>query len=288
MTRIKSLFEHLGLDWFLVLAKDIEIVRRESLPSVSFDTLDDAGKVDDALEFCNALAEKVQDRIQRIEAKATSLAGFAGAIMALTASLGGFLIDPSKGWSTTALIIAAAILFFLVVVALLITLLVALRTVDVFLYKQSEVAARDIFDLCGSATTLLSVKRQRATDLFKAYEANVYVAREKATYLGGAQLWFRNALALLFLLSLTVGTQAVTSAVQKSRIAPTPTPTPQASPPLAQATPVSTGSVTATPSPSPTSVAAGLTPTPTNRSAPTPLPTTPIAPAPTPGPKRTP
>ena len=66
-------------------------------------------------------------------------------------------------------------------------------------YRFTYPSANDIFRL--SDATLNYVKRERVASLFYSFARNVRVVNRKATYLSGAQVWFRNSIVLLLTLT---------------------------------------------------------------------------------------
>jgi hypothetical protein len=120
--------------------------------------------------------------------------------------MAGVLLDRAK---ITSLPMSGltALLYLAVVASLIVTVVLASRVVALGLYRLSYPAARDVFDL--SHNTLTSVKRERLASLFYSFGQNSQVVNKKATYLGGAQLWFRNAVVMILALSLVLAAQAL-------------------------------------------------------------------------------
>jgi hypothetical protein len=267
---VHKIIERLGLDWFILLIgkpafEDAPLPYPTTFSEIreKLGDLRDKEKLDDAIEYCSSLLKREEDRSDKVESKAFTLIGITGIATGFITGFAGLLLDRDKITSTSVLIPAAA-LYILVVISLMWTIYLAVKVVIVGDYRFTYPSANDIFDL--SNATLNHVKRERAASLFYSFAQNVQVVNRKATYLGGAQLWFRNSIVLLLVLTLLLAVCAPLmptsvpgvptppigsgSTVQPTR-APTDTP---------QATPMPTGTPTRTPTSTPTCT---LTATPT-------------------------
>jgi hypothetical protein len=145
-------------------------------------------------------------------------------------------------------------------------------------YRFAYPGADDIFRLSDAA--LEFVKRERVIDLFYSFANNSKLVNRKATYLRFAQVWFRNSIIVLILMTFVLASSyALRSQIalvnnvaplptQTATITATQTPTPTLTP-----TATYSPSATVTSSPSATirpSLTATLTPTLINTSTPIP------------------
>ena len=202
---MSRILEVTGLDWFVVLTgqpafEDAALPYPSTLAEIrdKLDIVDDKDKLDDAVEFCQDLLDREMERADRIEAKAFTLLGITGIGTAFITGFAALLLDRGKIASTPALI-TAAILFILAAVSFLWTISLATRVVAIGRYRFTRPSANDVFLL--SSASLLTVKHERAVSLFHSFAQNVRQVDRKATYLGGAQLWFRNSITLLLILT---------------------------------------------------------------------------------------
>jgi len=97
-------------------------------------------------------------------------------------------------------LIIAALLYIAVVISLMMTILLAMKVVAVREYRFTYPKAIDIFDL--SRASLHYVKRERVISLFYSFVKNAQIVNRKATFLAGAQVWLRNSIVLLLVLTL--------------------------------------------------------------------------------------
>jgi hypothetical protein len=259
---VSKAIEHLGLDWFALLIgksafEDAPLPYPATLSEVrkKFGDLRDKEKLDDAIEYCGSLLKREEDRSDKIESKAFTLIGITGIATGFITGFAGLLLDRGKITSTWVLK-PAAVLYILVVISLMWTIYLAVKVVIVGDYRFTYPSANDIFDL--SNATLNHVKRERAASLFYSFAQNVQVVNRKATYLGGAQLWFRNSIVLLLVLTLLL---AVCAPLMPTSVSGVPTPPMGSSPTVQptraptdtpQATPMPTGTPTRTPTSTPT------------------------------------
>jgi hypothetical protein len=208
---MSKVIERLGLDWFVIL---IGKPAFEDAPLPHPITLSEARerfgdlegeKLDDALEYCDELLGREDDRSDKIESKAFTLIGITGIATAFITGFAGLLLEREKLALVPVLIVAAA-LYVLVVLALMFTIYLAVKVVTVGDYVFTYPSANDIFEL--SKASLEYVKRERAASLFYSFTQNQQVVNRKVTYLSGAQLWFRNSVVLLLVLTLLLALYA--------------------------------------------------------------------------------
>lgn len=197
--------ERIGLDWFIMLtgrpAFEIppEVENLPELRQAFAKVKDDNGALDDAVEYCTYLLKREDDREEKIESKAQAIIGFMGIATAFSLGFADLLLDRAQIGSTWAMWIVA-LLYVIVVFSFLWTIFLASKAVDVFGYRFTYPSADSILDL--EKESLQEVKRERAASLLRSINQNSEMVRKKATYLGGAQLWFRNSIILLMILML--------------------------------------------------------------------------------------
>jgi hypothetical protein len=278
---MSRVIERLGLDWFVILFRkpdfeDAPLPYPDTLSEIrdKLDILWDEEKLDDALDFCSGLMKREEDRSDKVESKAFTLIGITGIATGFIIGFAGLLLDRSKIASRPVLIVAA-MLYILVAISLMWTIFLAMKVVTIGAYRFTYPSANDIFELSDSS--LRYVKRERAVSLFYSFAQNARVVNRKATYLGGAQLWFRNSIILLLILTLFLALHTVISTVTQvpTTTAPTPVivPTSMGQPsstlmPISTHTLIVTTTTTVLPSPTGT-----LQPLPTRPYTPTRIPT---------------
>lgn len=152
-------------------------------------------KLDDALNYSKELLNEESARGEKIESKAFSLIGVTGISTAFVTGISSLL---PKANLTTFLLILLALSYVFVVISLTLTILLAFKVVVVGKYKYFT---PDIFDVYKmESISLLETKKDRLTTYLSCYDNNSKIHNIKASYLIGAQLWFRNSvLSFLFL-----------------------------------------------------------------------------------------
>lgn len=254
---MKRFLEQLGVDWFTVIFKSSDFSDTPSPYPLSikeiserFGDLSDEQKLDDAVSYCTNLLKREEDRLDKIESKAFTLIGITGIAAGFIVAFAGLLFDWEKISSMPALVIAST-LYVIVAMSLMLTIFLAIKVINIGDYHLTYPSANDIFKL--SNANLSYVKRERVISLFYSFAHNVQIVNKKATYLGGAQLWFRNSIILLLSTALFFAIYVpVVSYLNNSsggittQSAPTPTYTPTASP-TGTSTPTDTPTNTPTP-----------------------------------------
>ena len=253
---MSKVIERLGLDWLVILIgkpafEDAPLPHPTTLSEAREGFRDLEGeKLDDALEYCDKLLGREDDRSDKIESKAFKLIGIPGIATGFITGFAGLLLEREKLALVPVLIVAAA-LYVLVVLALMFTIYLAVKVVTVGDYVFTYPSANDIFEL--SKASLQYVKRERAASLFFSFAQNERVVNRKATYLGGAQLWFRNSVVLLLALTLLLALYAPFKPSTSAPGVPVPTEEPTATiQPTVAPTDTPTATPTATVWPSPT------------------------------------
>lgn len=270
---MKDLIEQLGLDWLPILVGRVPFridapnpQSRLSEIRTSFSGLE-KGKVDEALTYCDGLLKREDERSAKIESKAFTLIGTTGIATAFITGFAALLLDRGKINSVPVLVIGA-LGYVLAVASLIFTVYLAVKVVTVGDYKFTYPSASDILKL--ATQNLIDVRRERATNLLFSYEQNTVAVNYKATYLGGAQLWFRNSVVLLSCLAMILAIYApFTSSPPASNVVIS-TPTSTATPTVA-----SSPTLTAIATTQPTATATPIAVAPTV----TTLPSTPTSPA---------
>ena len=226
--RLTAVSEAFGLDWLLVLAgkspfKDPPLYDTATIAQIRerFGDMRGGKKLDDAVAHCTALVKREEERSEAIESKAFTLTATAGIAASFIVAFGSLLLDRAK-LDNTPLLWITAIFYILAVLALVLTVYVALRVVRVGDYVFAYPSPEDIFVL--STGTLADVKLERAASLYYSYVRNLAVVNRKASYLQGAQLWFRNSVVLLLVLAFTLATYALLrpSSPSAAPVAPIP------------------------------------------------------------------
>ncbi len=212
MSRLRQflcrMIEQLGLDWFVLLIGK-PAFQEGSYPYPTkfqevrdkFSNLMDIEKINDATEYCTSLLEREEKRSYQVESKAFTLIGITGIATGFIIGFASLLLHQDK-ISSSYVLIPAAILYILVVISLMWTIFLSVKVVTVGEYKYTYPNPNDIFDLLNK--DLHHVKRERAASLFFSFVQNHKVVDRKATFLNGSQVWFRNSIILLFLLTLLI------------------------------------------------------------------------------------
>jgi hypothetical protein len=155
----------------------------------------------EALQYAATLLQHEEQRLDSMERKAFTLLGTTGVATPFVAGFAVVILDRSKLGTGFALQCAAG-LYLLVVVALLCTVFLALRAVEVgryrFTYPDLDEARR------LSEVPFAQAQRERAETLFRCFRLNHTVVNNKANYLIGAQVWFRNTIVVLLFLTVLV------------------------------------------------------------------------------------
>jgi hypothetical protein len=157
----------------------------------------DIKKLDEALNYTKELLDEESARGEKIESKAFSLIGVTGVSAAFVTGVSSLL---PKGHQTTLSLILLAVFYLLVVISLTLTVLLASKVVVVGKYKYSTPDIADVFKM--GSQVLLETKKDRLTSYLYCYANNNQLHNVKASYLIGAQLWFRNSVITFLLLAL--------------------------------------------------------------------------------------
>lgn len=226
-TRLKKILELSGIDlipWAFGL-----LPKEEDQQTKKFEKTDLNGiegqKLDEALLFAKDMLEKENARGETIEIKAQNLLGITGVATAFITGIVGLLpekVTDLPGWQ----IIVTGIIYLFVVIALIMTILLAFRVIQVGDYKTATPSIDDIF--FRSNLKIKDSKKKLLSAYIDSYKQNQQVHNNKATYLIGSQLWFRNAIMELFVLALMLAWDLF--AIYPSSISPSVTITPHICP----------------------------------------------------------
>jgi hypothetical protein len=198
--------ERIGLDWFIILAGKPAFNDPPNTHTLAdlrnvFAQVKEDEALDDAIDYCSGLLKRENEREHQIESKAHTIIGFMGIATAFSLGFADLLIDRAQVASSWALV-PIALLYVMVVLSFLWTIFLASKAVAVFEYRFTEPHPDDILAL--SRASLRYVKRERAASLFYSVSQNSRMVNRKGTYLGGAQLWFRNSIVVLLVLILVL------------------------------------------------------------------------------------
>jgi hypothetical protein len=244
--------EHIGLDWFILLTgkpafEDAPPPHPPKLSEIrhKFSDLTGQEKLDYAIHYCESLLKREDDRSDKIESKAFTLIGITGIATGFITGFASLLLDREK-LASDCILVPAIVLYILVAISLMWTIYLAVRVVIVGDYWFTYPSADDVLELPN--TSLSYIKRERVVSLFYSFAQNTRAVNRKATFLGGAQLWFRNSIVLLLALTLFLAVYAFFAPA--APVAPsTPTATLLSTPSLthAPAAPVGSTPTTRTP-----------------------------------------
>ncbi len=227
-TRLEIILEILGLDlipWVIGLQpKDEYTQTRYSEILAQLDGIE-GKKLDEALLFAKDMLEKENTRGEAIEIKAQNLLGVTGVATAFITGITGLLPEKVTDLPTWQIIMTGVIYLF-VVFTLIMTILLAFRVIRVGSYKTVTPDIDDVFSM--SNVTIKDSKKNLLTTYIYSYKRNQQVYNNKATYLIGSQLWFRNAIIMLLVLALMLALDLF--AINPSPIPPGVTTTPYVSP----------------------------------------------------------
>lgn len=200
---LAQLLKRTGLDFLpIILGTPLPPLTQEKAPSQQeLETLFlplDSDHSEEVLNVAINAFERQSERIQTIETKASSLMGFTGAGLALGSSLALFMMDASRQ-PDHLLLNLARVLFVLMLASYVCAIVLANRVIAVNRYRITAPTTDHV--TTANQHTVPELRALRSAALLYSERCNDLVAREKATYLIGAQLWFHNALFMLVLLA---------------------------------------------------------------------------------------
>ncbi len=158
-------------------------------------------KLDEALEYSKKLFAEEDERGGKIESKAFNLIGVTGISAAFVTGISSLF--PKDAQITFPFPVVILLIFYIfIVIALTLTILLASRVVIVGAYKYSFPDASDVFRM--NTQTLIETKKDRLASYLYCYSRNSQIHNIKASYLIGAQLWFRNSVVLFLILAFAL------------------------------------------------------------------------------------
>jgi hypothetical protein len=199
---IKKIYEMIGLDYFpyaIGLSKIMPDVSSgpEELKDIKTKLQDlDDKKIDDALNYSRDLFVEESQRGEKIESKAFNLIGVTGISVAFVTGISSLI---PKGEQSLPWLILLAILFITIVFSLTFTILLAFKVIAVGKYKYTSPSINNVQKM--ATQKLIEAKRDRLFDYIYCCEKNREMHNEKASYLIGAQLWFRNSVVSFLVLA---------------------------------------------------------------------------------------
>lgn len=162
--------------------------------------LEETDKIEEALDFCQGLFEREEERTKTLESKAMTLTGFAGLTTAFVSGFAALLLGAEE-IACKPVLAVLLVLYVLLVYSFVRTILCALRVVRVGdPYIFTSPAPWDIFRL--KTDDMDDIHRERAVEFFYSYVKNHAINDDKAGYLRSSQRGF--AVAALFLLLLSI------------------------------------------------------------------------------------
>lgn len=193
----KRAIEGSGLDWFSPVARRaaLDPPRQDSSYTEVVEAIPE-NVLEVAVERSNQYLRDRMEQIETIESKAIRLLGATGITTAFVVGFAGFLAN----WGTVAsfgMICALSVVFAFVVAALLGTVLLASLAVGVTTHQRLDDA--HIVNLSKESPGRVS--RRLVLDLLRAARHEQGIASKKGAYLIGAQVWFRNAIFLVLVLT---------------------------------------------------------------------------------------
>lgn len=154
-------------------------------------------QLDEALNFSKCIVDEESARGEKIESKAINIIGITGISAAFITGISSLL---PKGNLPILWLIILAIIYLSIVGSLTLTILLAARVITVGKYTRLDIT--NVFDMNTQKPS--ETKRIRLNDYLLCYANNSKVHNEKASYLIGAQLWFRNSVFAFLVLSITL------------------------------------------------------------------------------------
>jgi len=263
---LTSFLDTTGLDWIPIIFDETKfpeyprptVERHKEIQAQTADLADEV--VDEIVVYYEKLFENDDKRASTIESKAFSLMGITGIASSFIIGFAQFLLTNNSFPSIIRIVVM--VLYSLIGGSLLITLLLARKAIVIGKYNFMAPDPLDRLEL--KKTNRNDIYRQYAADLLRSYENNLALINDKATYVRGAQDWFRNAILLLFILSMVFTIYLLFRPNLDVQVTPQPIP-------------VFVVTVTSTPTYTPTYTPT-LTPAPTSTSTPLATPTSSIPP----------
>ena len=204
MQVIRNLLHITALDWIPIMLNDGKL-EGPSLPSTARIndlkeqlTNADSESLKEISSFSNDLVNKEDQRRLQIESKANSLIGITGLAAGFITGFAQFSLNSDHylgGYR-----ISLSILYVLIGFALLSTIIIARRATIVDKYAYIEPLPQDMLAIRKWSRDILI--RNHTAKMMYSSEYNAALNNRKATYVIGAQDWFRNSIVLLLILLL--------------------------------------------------------------------------------------
>jgi len=257
---VKGLLDTTGLDWLPVVVSDRfytpyvqEHAQENQEITESFEAHQTKLKIKqitDVIQELSKLKTDEDNRQEKIEAKALSLISFTGLSSAFVAGLVTVL---GSAQYSEVLRQRVVIVYSLLLLSLFVTVVLAIKAIRVGKFSFMFPHITNFWE--REDMTDIEYYRDQARDLLRSYIHNRGIVNDKASFVAGAQDWFRNTIMLLMLMiAFIVFTPSQTSSTGADSCTATPTPvytaTYTATPPLTP-TPTSTltSPLTGTPTP---------------------------------------
>jgi hypothetical protein len=207
----RNFLEDSGLDWLPILVNERKYFPFSPSPYTDEESAEFAQRIreidEQSLPYAiSHLKDKFEEEEKRqsiIEAKATTLQGFAALAATFIVGFAQFLIGNSS--LASGLKIAVTILYFCIAFSLFMTVALSQRVVKTARYSRPQLT--DWLALRDWNRQVIS--QQHANALVQSIQHNVARTNDKGTYLNGAQDWFRNSIYLLLVFTLLLFTAVV-------------------------------------------------------------------------------
>lgn len=157
-------------------------------------------KIEFAIKYSEDQLNRVEDRNKTIQTKAFTLMSAAGLSTSFIVGFSSLLLNQESVKLFPYSVCISMALFVFTVFSLLVTVLFAIRSVWIARYSFPSID--DVYLL--SELSLNEAKREYLSTLIQSFENNDIIVNSKTTYLNCAQIWFRNSLIALFLISLII------------------------------------------------------------------------------------
>lgn len=252
---LKWLLDVTGLEWLPVIFNDKWYTSQSRTNPQAMKSFEDHyQKLDleqtkDLIQKLEKLETDEEKRQEKIEAKALSLVSFVGLSSAFVVSLVTLL---SSSQFSEILRQRVVVVYTLVILSLFIIVVLAIKAIRVgkfsFMYPQIT----NLWEREGMSE--IGYYRETARILLRSYFHNHGIINDKASFVAGAQDWFRNTIILLMLMTTFI---VFTPNPTQSNLVPPITVTPIVAPTALQSvtpseTSTSTPSVTTAPTLMPT------------------------------------
>ncbi len=256
----RRLYERSALDWLPIIFNAEKYFPKSRRPdnsrrlTIAAQLRDVAGdNLSIALEQFDKLFNEEDERRKQVETKATNLIGFTAISSSFIVGFAQFLAGSNPVPQPFRTIII--LLYILIAVSLLVTVILAFRAVAISEFQIPLITNISIFEWNKDV-----INRKRAENLLFVWENNKAATNDKATYVKGAEDWFRNTIYLLLVLMVTMAATIAANTTSQQQQEPikviilTPSTAPGAVTPTVVTINTPTSVVTATGTISPTAI----------------------------------